>query len=185
MKKILTLIVCLVITGGLFAQDKAFSWGVKAGLNLSTYTGKDVSGAKMKAGFNAGVVTEIRCAEKFSVGPELVYSLQGAKNSEATMNASYINLPIMAKYYVIKNLSINLGPQIGYAVSINGKEKGGSSEKLDKDLYNAFDFSVGVGATYNFGKFFAEARYNQGFTKVIKDVKNYNSTIQVGVGYKF
>lgn len=184
MKKVLTLIVCLVVTSGLFAQDKTFSWGIKAGLNLSNYVGKDVD-ADMKAGFNAGIVTEMRLGNKFAIAPELVYSLQGASEGDIKVNASYINLPIMAKYYVIKNLSINLGPQVGYAVSMKAKVKGKSSQKVDSDLYNAFDFGMGVGATYNFGKFFAEARYNYGFTDVSKDAKTKNSVLQIGVGYKF
>lgn len=189
MKKIFTLIICLVITGGVFAQEKGFSWGVKAGANFSDFIGKDAKDTKMKVNLNAGIFTEFRFTEKFSVGPELVYSAQGASlgkidGTTYRVKAEYINLPVMAKYYVADKFSINLAPQIGYAFSMKGKA-GSEKEKLDKDSYNKFDFSIGVGGTYNFGKFFADARYNFGLTKVIKDSKTKNSVIQVGVGYRF
>lgn len=189
MKKIFTLIICLAITGGMFAQEKGFSWGVKAGLNLSDFIGKDTKDTKMKANLNAGIFTEFRCSDKFSVGPELVYSAQGTSlgkidGETLRIKAEYINLPIMAKYYVANKFSINLGPQLGYAISMKGKA-GSEKEKFDKDTYNKFDFSIGVGGTYNFGKFFADARYNFGLTKVIKDSKTKNSVIQIGVGYRF
>lgn len=184
MKKIFTMIICLTIATGAFAQEKGFTWGVKAGLNLADMIGKDVDGTKMKAGFNAGIVTEFALSEKFSVGPELVYSLQGCKMGDAKYNASYINLPIMAKYYVIDKLSINLGPQFGYLAGLKTKV-GSESVKVDKSMYNKFDVAIGIGATYNFGMIFADARYNWGMTNVLKGGKNKNSVIQIGVGCKF
>lgn len=182
MKKFTIMIICLVMTAGISAQEKGFTWGVKAGVNLANVTGMN---SDMKVGFNAGIATEFGLTEKFAVGPELVYSLQGASAGESKLNASYINLPIMAKYYVIKGLSINLGPQLGYVVSMKSK-MGSTSVKADKSTYNSFDFGIGVGATYHIQKFLIDARYTHGLTNVAKGgVKNKNSVIQLGVGYMF
>lgn len=186
-KKIVIMIICFTFVTGAFAQDKKFTWGVKAGLNLANFIGKDVEDTKMKVGFNVGVVSEYSFCEKFAVGPELLFSTQGCSINipdapKMKVNAQYINLPIMLKYYVIENLSINLGPQLGYAVSFKGKI---GSEKVDYPGAKKFDVSLGVGATYNFEKIFVDARYNYGLTKVIENAKVKNSVIQIGVGYKF
>lgn len=178
MKFFFILIICLAITGGVFAQEKGFSWGVKAGLNLSDFIGKDMKDTKIKGNLNAGIFTEFRCSDKFSVGPELVYSAQGTsmgkmEGETLRIKAEYINLPIMAKYYVANKFSISLGPQIGYAIRMKGKA-GSEKEKFNKDAYNKFDLAIGVGGTYNFG-----------LTKVFKDSKTKNSVIQIGLGYRF
>lgn len=188
MKKIIIMAICLVVSAGVFAQGKGFSWGVKAGMNIADFIGKDVKNTDMKIAYNVGVVTEFGITEKFAIGPELVFSAQGYNvkvgDETAKFNAQYITLPIMAKYYVIDKLSINLGPQLGYAVSMKSKV-GSTSQKLDKDLYNAFDLSIGVGATYHFWKMFADVRYNYGLTNILKESNVKNSVIQIGVGYKF
>lgn len=185
MKKIFVLLACVVMTSSVFAQDyKPFSYGVKAGLNLSTFSGKDVSGAKIKPNFYAGVVTEFRISNLFAVSPELMYSGEGAKykfeNKNYNFNTSNLNLPVLAKFYVTKGLSLNVGPQFGYVLGAKA-----DGEKVDKDFYNKFQVAAAVGATYNFGKLFVEARYNYGFTKFMKEAKNNANAIQVGLGYKF
>lgn len=186
MKKIALLIVCIAITCGAYAQDgKKFSWGVKAALNLSNYWGAESDGAKMKVGYQAGLVAEYRFSNLFAIAPELMFSAQGAKGDyegeKFSQNVNYINLPIMAKFYVIKNLSIDFGPQIGYAIFAHG-----AGVEISTSAYNAFDFGLGIGATYNFNKFFVDARYNMSLTNFAKEVgSNKNSNIQIGVGYKF
>lgn len=185
MKKIIVLIAALAISSGAFAQG--FSWGIKAGLNVTGVSGSDLE-TKSKTGFHAGVVTEFGISDWFAIAPELMYSSQGAKmdvpDMDIRVKGDYLNLPIMAKFYVLEKLSLEAGPQFGYALSMKVKAED-ESEKMDSDLYNAFDMSLGVGATYNFGSFFASARYNFGLTDVVKEASNKNSVFQISVGYKF
>jgi hypothetical protein len=73
-----------------------------------------------------GVYAEIPVSEAFSIQPELLYSRQGGTqdgslvfqegnvNYESTFNLSYLTVPIMAKFYVAKGLSLEAGPQIGF-----------------------------------------------------------------------
>lgn len=188
MKKLFVLIVCIISANTTFAQKDGFSWGVKAGLNIADFNGKDVKGSKMKAAYHAGVVTEFGIADWFAISPELMFSAQGfsMKDDGETLklNANYINLPIMAKFYVLDKLSIDFGPQLGYAVSIKSKLDG-EKAKIDSDDYKGFDVALGAGVTYNFCSMFASARYNYGLTNVIKEAKNRNGVIQVSLGYKF
>ena len=114
----------LVFSGALFAQDKSFFWGPKAALHLSNFYGSDVDGAKIKVGYQVGLMAEYQFNSWFAVSPELMFSAQGCKikttfdgdEYKATDYLNYINLPIMAKFYVCKPLSIDFGPALGLAV---------------------------------------------------------------------
>lgn len=176
------------------AQTPDLKLGAKAGLNFANLTNAE---ADMKTSFHVGVLAEIFINDKFSVQPELLYSAQGASNKEEGIeyeaNLDYINVPIMAKYYLIDGLSVQAGPQIGFLVKAEDKiSGGGESMTVDsKDAYQSVDFGLNLGAGYELpmGVFF-DARYNLGLSKVnkesdsgMKDIKN--SVIQVSVGYKF
>lgn len=184
MKKIILLALALSLSFGAFAQ---FSWGVKAGLNITSITGDDVD-AKSKVGFNAGAFAEYSINDWFAISPELLYSAQGCKGdvdeADVALRFNYINIPILAKFYVLEKLSVETGPQLGFVVSAKAKADDVTA-KMDSDFYNSFDFSWAVGATYNFGKVFANARYNFGLTDVVKEATNKNSVFQIGVGYRF
>src|SRR5690606_20595756 len=81
--------------------------------NLSNF-----DNSEMKTGFHVGAVAEIKFNDKFSIQPELLYSAQGTKfpinNSEVKFNIDYINIPIMAKYYIVDGFSVEAGPQVGF-----------------------------------------------------------------------
>lgn len=196
MKKLITLIACLAITGGAFAQGKGgdfnkFTLGGKLGLNVANLVGSDMEG-KAKAGFHIGVVGEYRVSHLFAIAPEIMYSSQGTREKEedykASLNANYLNIPILARFYVIDALSIEVGPQFGFNMGMKAKAKGDGvslTEKIDKEAYNVFDLGLGLGLTYNFRNCFASARYNFGLTNVANEGANRNSVFQLSVGYNF
>lgn len=197
MKKIYTIAAIFAIGFSANAQQEV-KYGPKAGVNFATVS--NVENSKMLTGFYVGAVAEIKFNDKFSVQPELVYSAQGVKqeynetfagmtiNETFTSKFDYINIPIMAKYYVYEGLSVELGPQFGFLVKAETK---GGGEKVDaKDSTKSFDFGVGAGLAYDLANgFFANARYNFGLTDVAKNNESNdtfkNGVIQVGVGYKF
>ena len=205
MKKIILVALAAIVSTGAFAQK--FEWGVKAGLNLAKITDSGDE-AKMRTGLAAGVFGEYVINDLFGIQAELLYSMQGLmfKESEGditikdVLKGDYINLPILAKFYVLEGLSVDVGPQFGYMVSLKNTLSGIPAEFEDEDegmvngttdLYKEdgvkkFDISVGMGLTYklNFG-LDVFARYNLGLTKVSEGDKSKNSVIQVGVGYRF
>ncbi|SDX41512.1 porin family protein [Aequorivita viscosa] len=202
MKKTL-LIIIAAFTLSTQAQETLF--GVKAGLNLASIGGDDAGDAKTRSSFHIGGLVEIPVSEKFSVQPELLYSSQGAKGSEellgegviveSKIKSDYINIPIMAKYYLIQGLSIEAGPQFGFLVSAKAEfELKGpgvlETASMDvKDLFNTFDLGVGLGTSYtlDMGVFFG-ARYNLGLSNINKDsgdTKNQNNVFQISAGYTF
>ncbi|MGL5274513.1 Outer membrane protein beta-barrel domain-containing protein [Myroides marinus] len=201
MKKIiLSALVLCAFSFNANAQKPELKLGAKAGLNVSSISGDGDSSSR--TGFNVGVVAEYFVTEKFSIQPEILYSAQGAKYEfteiintgvgipqrftvKETMKLDYINVPIMAKYYVFDGLNVQAGPQIGFLASA----KDGSVNI--KDEMKSVDFSLNLGAGYELpmGVFF-DARYNIGLTDVAKKVegekiKSKNGVFQVSVGYKF
>lgn len=184
MKKLFFAAAAILLSTGAFAQS-GIQWGVKAGLNLANVT--NVTDSKFRPGLNAGVFGEYVINDLFGVQAELLYSMQGYKidllGENNTAKMDYINLPILAKLYVLEGLSVDLGPQFGYMISA----KINDTDVYD-DLDKKFDVSFGMGLTYklNFG-LDVFARYNLGLTKISNDNddKTKNSVIQVGLGYRF
>ena len=120
MKKLLLTAVFAVLT---IASINAQEFGAKAGVNFASLNGdEDFDG---RTSFFVGGVVEFEISESFSLQPELLYSSQGAKSSfseegfdiESTIKLDYLNIPIMAKYYVTEGFSIEAGPQIGFLLS--------------------------------------------------------------------
>ncbi len=187
MKKIIVTLVAVFAIGAVSAQEAKF--GVKAGLNLANWTG-DVEETKTKVGFNVGGFVEIKVSEKFSVQPELLYSAQGTDFDGETYSFGYINIPVMAKFYVAKSFSLEAGPQVGFLISAKAKEDG-SDEKVDiKEGFESVDFGLNFGAGYDFTeKFSVGVRYNLGLSNIVKDApdsfKINNSVLSLSVGYKF
>lgn len=191
MKKVF--LVFAIVTLGFTVNAQEVTFGVKAGLNLASIAGDDTDGLDSRTSFHVGGVAEISISEKFSVQPELLYSAQGAKESfegiDIEVNLDYINIPIIAKYYVSEGFSLEAGPQVGFLMSAKAKAEG-QSEDL-KDFVKGIDFGLNFGVGYkldsglNFG-----ARYNLGLSNIndgegSDEFKNQNSVIQFSVGYFF
>lgn len=197
MKKRSILLVLLFV--GFYTNAQNFSFGFKGGYNLAGIQGDNANGIKMRHGFHLGVMSEVELTSKFSIQPELIYSQQGAKDNAAFIYSdiifadsklearyNYLNVPIMAKYYVVKGLSIELGPQVGFLLSAEQKDEGQIIEV--KDRLKSIDFGVNFGIGYKFsnGLNFG-LRYNAGLSN-INDVsgfpdKNRYGVVQMSIGY--
>ena len=189
MKKLIMLAACVMMAAGVYAQE--FEFGVKGGLNFATMT--NVDHAKMKPSFHLGGFAEYTINEFVGIQGEALYSRQGFFMKEGGAKKwcryNYLNIPVLAKLYLIEGLSLDLGPQFG--ILLNAKERwkaGGESGTNDiKDAKN-FDVSFPIGLSYKITpRFDVSARYVLGLTEVesVGDEKFKNSVIQVGVGYRF
>ena len=129
-----------------------------------------------------GAEAEYHVSPLIGVSAGLIYSQQGFKVSEniegvdieAKWKPAYLNIPILANFYVANGLALKAGVQPGFMVAKN-----------DAENVNTFDFSVPVGISYEYMNICLDARYNIGCTKVDKDVKGCNSVFQITLGYKF
>ena len=108
MKKIILAAVLFIATSATI-QAQLLKIGVKAGVNFANQTGDaGFDGISVdKEGitsYHAGLVTEVKLLEKFSIQPELLYSTQGATyksaGEEFKNELGYLSIPVMAKFYL-------------------------------------------------------------------------------------
>jgi len=182
MKKLMLLALVLT-TAVTSAQDKLLSLGIKAGVNFSNLKGDvETIDFETRSSYHFGAVAEIRLFENLAIQPELLYSVQGAKVDSAIGNVDdvdfkYITVPVMVKFYLTDNLSLDLGPQFAFLTDDNVEETFETE---------SFDFSVGGGITYNLGSsLFIQGRYMAGLTDVSRDAEVKNSIFQISAGLKF
>lgn len=188
MKKLLlftALVACTFTT----VQSQEVRFGAKIGINIASLGGDSTGNLSLGAvtAFHLGGLAEISLSEKFALQPELLYSFEGFDNSAIgnsyTMKLDYIRVPVLAKYYIIDNLSAEAGPTFGVLVSAK-------ADDVDvKDSFKSFDTALSLGASYSLdmGVFFS-LRYNLGLLDISDDgssLKNQMNVFQVSAGYMF
>ena len=164
-----------------------FNWGAKVGFNISNITNCD----KNKLSLHLGAFAEKRYSDLMGASAELIYSRQGFRGKDKDLDVkyktrvNYLNIPILAKFFVWEGLSVDVGPQFGFAINAKTKAKvDGSSAKTKLKDFNVFDFSIPIGVTYRVEDIFVSARYNIGLTDVFDaGVNNKNHVFQLSIGY--
>ena len=184
----------------------------KIGMNITNISGAEIvtganstENANFMVDFAVGVEAEYGLAEKFSLAAGILYSRQGCDFGEfkgsfgyTTVGwdknqnkLGYLNIPIVANYYIAKGFAIKAGIQPGFLLSAKRKIDGigdTPSEDIDfKDACNSFDLSIPLGLSYETDNVVIDGRYNLGVTKINKegDDSMKNSVIQFTIGYKF
>ena len=191
MKKIMMIAAMMVATLSANAQNEVGQWTLmpKAGINISTITGD--GDQKSKVGFVGGAEFEVGIAEKFGLDFGILYSMEGCKvpannfingaSGNVNLNFDYINIPILAQYYLAKGFAIKGGLQPAF--NVRHKASGDADGTIDG--IKSFNLSIPVGLSYEFSSFVIDARYNIGLTKLAKDVdQGRNSTFSITLGYK-
>ncbi|MDR0582523.1 MAG: PorT family protein [Prevotellaceae bacterium] len=215
MKKIIVILTALVITLSANAQIK---FGLKAGLNVSQFSGGSVKGeegsidfdaSNMLVGFHAGGYVNFNFGPVIGLQPEVVFSLQGEKETEGgesiKTNLGFINVPILLDIKPIPNFSILVGPQVGINVtkkmsngdvSISGSEVSDLLEESGMKV-NTIDVAAVLGVQYTIlDHLTIGARYNFGFTPAVgltEEAKDAglsisggsNRVIQFSIGWSF
>lgn len=191
MKRIfLSVAMVTLFAAGAFAQG--MSGGLKAGLNLATFSGDDADGADMRASFHFGGYLNLGLTEALSFQPELLYNSLGAKQDfdggELVYKMSYISVPLNL-IYSFGNFNVQAGPQFSFLASAKGEYSIGddSAETDIKEMFKGTDLGVNIGLGASFGKLSASARYFLGLSNVYDsedDVDLKNSNIQLSLGYR-
>lgn len=208
MKKIIAaLIVCL----GAYQANAQITVkpGVRAGLNLSTFTNSDFD---RKADFYVGGLVSIKLASFYTLQPELTYSRQGAKGKiyfesvnfdpidpvfydsyDYDYEISYLSLGIMNKFRIVDGFHAIVGPTLDFRLDDNFNTYE-SPQDIDLTLNGGIGYTLPMGLTI-------EARYKMGLLDIFgnyddddyyddEDNGNYddvilNSVFQLGVSYTF
>lgn len=190
MKKLFLAVVAMMVSATTFAQNEVGQLTIqpKVGVNIANIT--DADDADPRIGLAAGAEFEYGITDNIGLSAGVLYSMQGAKTTEdgadCTLKLDYLNVPILANFYVAKGFAVKLGVQPGFKLSSKAKAKGsGASVELDVDGIKSVDLSIPVGVSYQYQNIVFDARYNWGVTKIVEDSDSKHSVFQITVGYKF
>lgn len=188
MKKFIgVVLISLICITPVKAEKSDFTWGMKAGLNLSGISGNKNKIWGILPRYHFGLVGEYLADTWFAVAAELLLSVQGADykvTKDSYMDVYYIALPLMVRFYPVHWLSIETGPQLGIAVDITTRDNG-KSYKLDSYFYNKFDCEWTVGCTGYFKRYFASIRGAMGWSNILQTEASKNYNFQFSIGMKF
>lgn len=190
MRKVIIMAVLMLSSVAAFAQRPVGSLTVqpKIGMNFATLTKADDSESRI--GLVAGAELEYQISDIFSISGGALYSQQGCEWSEdgstKTNKLDYINIPVLANVYVVKNLAVKFGVQPAFNVNSKAKaSQGDSSIQGSIEGIKTFDFSIPIGLSYEYKNIVIDGRYNFGLTKINKHADSKNSVFQITLGYKF
>ena len=180
MKKFIFLTITLLF----FAtntQAQLLKLGVKAGLNYANFSGTDIQTDAITS-YHAGLIAEIKLLEKFAIQPELLYTTQGATYKtvlgDIENELGYIAIPVLAKIYLSKSISLEFGPQASFLLN--------EKNKFNANDANTFDFAVDAGLSLKITKsIFIQGRYVLGLTDISPNADAKNSVLQLSAGLLF
>ena len=223
MKKFVLLMAFMAISSFSFAQtftetvvtekynrcnyyERPFSWGPKVAFNAAgLYNVGATKSVDMRLGVAAGLFAAYRFSDAFALQTEVMWSQQGVRKINnfqlfgtyyPKIYLDYINVPVLAKFYVVQGLNFEVGPQVAF--NVNAKEKvvdryNRTSKESISSYVNSvnLNFVGGVAYDFDFGLILG-ARYNIAATPAFKDtdsqgriVKGYNHLVQISAAYKF
>jgi hypothetical protein len=162
------------------AQAQQAHFGLKGGVNISQLHFNDNTTMDSKVGVNAGVFAHIHASETWAIQPEVLYSLEGAKQKNGNSKVTY-NL----NYMFHNGFRLEGGPQIGFL--LNAKTKTGDLTVNNTSFQStAFSIPLGVGYLTSSGVGI-DARYVFGLSN-IRDAENgptiQSNVFQLGLFYQ-
>jgi hypothetical protein len=209
MKKVMFLLFLLAVACG-SAFSSPLLLGVKAGLDLSNFSGTDASTLakndskdslatlKSKAGFAGGVFFGINVGGTWAIQPEVLYVMKGTKISAAhvtgNINLNYFEIPVLLKLNLLPTKSaispyVFAGPSLSFNAASNVSGLDGTPSIKD-GVRNA-DFGLVVGAGLDIQKFSLDVRYDLGLQNPMKAEPGgftpsiHNGTIYILAGFRF
>lgn len=161
-----------------FAQTEQGTFTIQPTVG-TTFAKTNGDGAKVKVGFIAGAEFAYQASDLIGISAGVMYSMEGAKaDGGGNLKLNYLNVPVLANFYVVEGLALKTGIQPGF--NLSAKAAG-----VDiKDYVKSTNFSIPLGISYEIDGFIIDARYNLGVTELsdLGDAKG--RVFQLTVGYK-
>lgn len=194
MKKLFLFVVMLLLGNVVvMAQDSKVSWNVKAGINLSNWTGGDTDGTDAKIGFKVGGGMEYAFDKTWSLQPSLFFTTKGTKETsmgeDLTVNQVYLELPVNVQARVPVSDNLNMlfaaGPYFGYGIA--GKTSYGNvkDDTFGDGGLKRFDAGLGFGVSFEISQIILGLDGQLGLTKLGDGDAPKNINFGLSVGYKF
>ncbi len=181
MKNIILIVFAFLVTATSFAQG--IDLGIKGGANFATLS--DVSDISSRTGLVIGAFATLKFSDKMALQGDLLYSEQGAngENGFSDLKLDYIIFPVVFKYYIVKRLNIQAGPQFGSVIK-NNYNNGLQSFDVSGVVGIGLDLPLNLRVTgrYSFGLngIGIVDYYGNGFTTDAK-----NSVFSLTAGFSF
>ncbi|MDR2495989.1 MAG: PorT family protein [Tannerellaceae bacterium] len=186
MKKTILLIMLTALPLLSASAQGEFALTPRAGLNLATIT--STKGSSIKPGLNFGVVADYMFTSQWGVESGLMYSMQGATFSGLSPSIDYLNIPLLAKFYLTDYYTESMGfyvvagPQFGLVGIMDkvGYTTGYEGKLMPDAITKGFDYAAVVGVGYELESGLAlSAHINWGLANIAKDsFKAYTTTGQ-------
>jgi hypothetical protein len=155
--------------------------GFSVGTFRGEYTSGTITGNEARVGLAIGAEAEYyTTTDWLSLSAALKYEQLGWEwKNASTVKLDYIDIPLMANFYVAKGFALKVGLQPGFMVSdnVNGE-------------FKSFNLSIPVGLSYEFKNGITlDLRGGYSLTRVDKfdgnDFKYYTDGGSLTIGYKF
>ena len=197
--------------------------GIKGGYNAANWEGNAINNfqsivqlsdgyanTEMRPGFHAGAYLSIPVTSFFTLEPGAYYSQKGMRligqlssekldflnlNATLTNKAEYVDVPLLAKFFVADGFHIYGGPQVSFLVSnkINARAGVFGLNLVNHDInfdsqIRKTDVGLVGGVGYRFANGFnLSGGYDYGLNTVDKggNINTYNRVIKVSMGFEF
>ncbi|MEO0334492.1 MAG: porin family protein, partial [Bacteroidota bacterium] len=172
------------------AQFDDSRFGIKGGVNLSNFYQESLGDQNLRAGFHAGIFTELALGESFSLQPELLFTTKGNRISygegdnlfddlitegedafvgDMETNLTYIELPILAKFTISEVINLHVGPYVAYLLDGSSDVDGSLGDRLDnldRDGFNNWDYGLAAGIGVDLNLVTIGFRYDLGLAGI-------------------
>jgi hypothetical protein len=175
------------------ASDQVSTFGVRGGVNFFTWGGDDASGNDYtnRAGFHAGIYGNMFVTDRFAIEPGAYYSIKGTQADnfvDSRTILSYVDVPILLRFYATEGLNLFVGPQGSILVNskLEGEAFNGPTFTFDRDDINDLDAGLVLGIGYNLPiGLNLQGSYDLGLTPVFKDsdANVYNRGFKISLGF--
>ena len=149
------LFLLLFIPIASFAQG--FGGGLYGGVSTTQVSGDGIGGFNKVGGWG-GAFTDYRFTPRSTLQFEISFIQKGSRQTPTVKNNGvlYVNnqnileIPVLYRWYGIKNMSIEVGTQVGYLISTI--ERNNNGEILGQIPHRKFEWSGAAGLSYYFWK---------------------------------
>ena len=180
------------------------TFGVKAGLNVTSFSGDDAEGSEARLGFVGGLTATVPFTPTVGLQIEALYSQAGEEylNSADLVEETridYLQIPAAVRLGLPVSPTLDAGVSLGGYVGVPLRGEVEVDGTFENDLDLNTDFGGLIGVDVGSGPFFVDARYSFGLTNaierdpgfvdsegfVILDPDKKNQIVSLTFGYRF
>ncbi|QEM05941.1 PorT family protein [Mucilaginibacter rubeus] len=173
--------------------------GLAVGLNVSNTVdayNSNYSSSSL-AGWHAGLTFDVPIIYPLSFAPEVLFSQKGYevndRDGKFTQRTNYIDVPLLAKFRVVRGFNLLVGPQLTFLTSTKNTYESGlgtSVDHIDNDASHSYVAGV-VGVSFDINRNVEiRGRYNidlgENRPYADQNLPDYRNQVwQIGLGFKF